>query len=220
MNYHSVAFSVLPGVPNCCGQFDEGSGWDYAAGALIEKYITEDITISLALSFDRIGGRLAETERTWISADDQLEPAEINHTIDTYITSLSLTPAVNYNPFRDFWISGGIFAGWPAEAQFKQKETLIKPATWGTFENGSRIRNLREGSIEDISPLLFAFAFSAMYELPLNRKETSFITPHLTASLPISSALKSESWNIFRIQAGVYIKFSTYDKDDTPLRPH
>ncbi|MFP4528149.1 MAG: hypothetical protein ACLFQX_06340 [Candidatus Kapaibacterium sp.] len=219
LNLHSVGFSELPGVPNCCNQFNHGRGWDFSVGGIFEKRISDRSTISLSLAYERIDAELSEIEIAWISIDDELARAEIKHTIDANFASISLSSAYNHNIFNALWLSGGMSVAFLTNASFRQQEELIRPVNRGTFENGRRIRNEREGAIGHSSNLLLFMDLGVQFELPLNRRGTTTISPRLTASLPLNSAISGEKWNIFRIQAGVYIKFSTYDEIDTPLSP-
>ena len=66
INMHTANFQKLPGVPNCCPRFEEGSGTGLSFGLLYELPLAELFALQLRAGYQSLSGELSAAEPTTV----------------------------------------------------------------------------------------------------------------------------------------------------------
>ena len=216
--YHSE-FSQLPNVPNCCPQFTNGEGSGFGAGLYYEMPFTPRLSLQFRLAYLSLAGDFSEIEYEQIIYNDELTDANIRHDLNIDLSTLSLGLYFRYKFFEGLSFLGGINGGYPIQKGFSQQEVLVQPKDYGTFENGSRIRNVQEGDIEDITSLLILAEIGLSYDVPLNKRQSFYLVPEMFYSFGINDVISAEKWLVSSFRVGLSVRYSTSFDFATPLTP-
>ncbi len=218
-NMHETAFSQLPNVPNCCPEFSSGTGNGFSIGLFYEIPLFDDLSGQIRTAFNSLNGNLSQIENEFIIYNDELETADIEHILNTEISTISLALYGRYLIFDKLSIIGGITSAIPVITKYSQKEVLVKPANYGVFENGTRTRNSSEGDIEGVSSFLLFVDFGISYDIPLNLKRSFYLSPEILYSLCLTDILEEEKWKINSFRIGLSFRYSFSYELASPLAP-
>ncbi len=217
---HITDFSALPGVPNCCPKFTGGTGTGFAAGVLIQYRFHGYNNFFLRAGYQQISGDLSATEPEWVIVDDKLTPALIEHNISTEFAMPFIEPMYKYNTIIGLSFSIGISLSYLVSTSYSQNEVLIEPVEHGTFENGSRIRNVHSGTLNGTSTFLAAADLATEYEINLDKHKLYVLTPRFAFNYGLNSLFKDEKWRITFFSFGISLKFNPYSDLSNPLEPY
>lgn len=218
LNSYTTDFKELPGVPNCCPQFQNGNGIGYSFGLLYRQPVYTNIDVSLRLGYFSLNGKLSANEYEYIIIDT-LKIAEIEHSLTGELGLLGIEPAIYFRLYENFFIFLGTNIGILLPKKFEQKEELIEPANYGTFENGLRTRNEQAGTIQKTSTVLMFLSAGFSYDIPLNSRRTLYLAPEVIFSFGLNSVLQDRTWKITFIRGGLSLKYSPKPALATPLIP-
>lgn len=223
-NFHTAGFTQLPGYPSCCPEYEFADGIGASFGILADFPLNEVLTNSgfeLRLSFDALDTEFNEMENNVGNVavidpnnpdNTQIVDADINHRINTQLSTFSLEPTFRYS-IDNLNLYGGFKFGIPILSGFNQSETLVRPE-FVVFDNGMLQRNLQSADeIPDINGFLAFISLGAGYELPLSEK--FFIMPEARFFLPLND-VNSTNWNANHIRFSSAFKY--YFKKD-PVKP-
>ncbi len=214
LNFHSAEFYKLDGIPNCCQGFENGDGLGFNAGILIDYRIAEKLFLAGRLGFMTLDGELIQEETTEIHTPEGPEQGIFEHRLTGKFFNLGFEPAVMYNPFGSFYVSGGMRFGINMTSDFDQIEEITKPEKYGTFmdendnDTHSRTRNDISGEIPNAISFQMALQGGVSYELPLNRANTLRLVPELQYYLPLGELVSDTKWKVQSLRAGVAIKYA------------
>lgn len=214
INMHNPDFNKLPDVPNCCPNFDAGSGTGFALGVLYEQPIAVKLLGGIRVGYSLLNGELAKTEPTMMFANGQIINGEFEHTIDASISNIGLDAYLSYALMKRLFVSGGLRLGFSMSGDFDQVETITNPEHGATFidDNGndtrSRTRNEYSGEIPGAAGShLFAFA-GLSYELPLNKDGTLLLAPEALFYYGLSDLADDVDWTVNTLNIGLSLKYS------------
>ena len=205
LNTHSADFRALPGVPNCCPQFADGSGTGLAFGLLYEFPFTRQWWFEMRAGYSQRDAQLSREEN--IGNAEELSgntsvPAFSDHTLDATLNYIGLEPTAEYRGFGPVSVNAGIVLGFWMTAEYDQIETLTRPSDV-TFLDGSRERNASAGEIPESESMYMGAVLGAGYDLPVG--ERMFLTPELRLHLPLND-VASVAWQAQAIQLGASFK--------------
>jgi outer membrane protein OmpA-like peptidoglycan-associated protein len=211
-NFHSAGFSNLPGVPNCCPQFESGSGSGPAFGVLFESPLNDKVMIGFRAGYFNRSGLLEKEQQTVISVDQVDQEGYFTHTIDANLTTLSFEPLVSYRVSNHFFVHVGAQAGFFLSASYEQKEEITQPTDRGVFrENGQRTRNEKQGDLPDAAPIQMGLSAGISYEMPLNKERTMLLAPELFFNYGFTDQVQDRDWKVASLRAGVAVKFTPFE---------
>ncbi|MDQ1264957.1 MAG: hypothetical protein QG635_107 [Bacteroidota bacterium] len=214
-NLHTANFSALPGYLSCCPRFETGTGFGYNFGILTIIPLAESWELGLRLGYADLSGKLTRTEdipAVYNPQTKQSVAGEFEHTVDSKIASVGLTPLLSYRMSDQFRLHAGFRAGYIMTKTFSQKEEITNPG-FGTFiDNGvdtkSRIRNKYDDlDIPEASSIDAALVLGASYDLPLNDACTWFLSPEAFFTFGITSVGK-DPWTINTLNGGFALKYA------------
>jgi outer membrane protein OmpA-like peptidoglycan-associated protein len=208
LNEHFTAFKYLPGVPSCSPEFTHGSGFGGAFGIAANIPLSGNFSFGVRGVYSINSATLKASEATAISVGGVGTPATIDHSIAATLGLINLEPTINYTLFGQLHCFAGVGVGYLLQKQFAQKEVLSQPTDFGAFENGSRTRNVVQGTLPDAASILGSIVGGITYELPLNASGTLHALPELGWSQFVTPLVKGLPWNMAALSAGVSIMYT------------
>lgn len=207
LNLHNGNFNQLPGVPNCCNNFNSGTGLGLTLGALVEYPFTYDIFAQGRLGFNTLSGVFREKEATNIIVDGVSVPGIFEHELESSISNIEIQILATYRAVSELYFNGGLKVGYILAKSFNQSEILIEPKDRGTFLDGTRIRNQYSGDIPEANNTFLGLTLGAHYSLPLNKRKSYYLQPEIYYSYYPTKVVKDLSWNIQTLRAGISVKY-------------
>ncbi|MBL7997261.1 MAG: OmpA family protein [Candidatus Kapabacteria bacterium] len=221
-NIHSPDFKQLPNVPNCCPQFESGSGTGYAVGALYEHPLTKLISLGIRATLMDQRASLLASERTKMFSTILNAPVDksFEHRIDTRLTTIGIEPMMNINPAGGLRFHAGMRLAYMSDIQYSQRESIIEDG-YVFLDNQLRTRNELSGTLSATNALQTAVLLGASIEFPLNRVRTVMLAPELFYHIGVSNLAPDISWRANAIRLGIALKFADppVPAGNTPLIP-
>ena len=216
---YQLDFNQLPGVPNCCPNFDHGEGVGINADLFLEYRLFAYNQIRFKAGLTLLSAFISKIEPEWVIVNEKLYPASISHEIISAFPMITSELVYKYGTPVGLYFFAGFSIGYIMNSNFEQKEILVKPENEGTFENGLRTRNYAKGEIEDASSFLFSPLVGAEFDLPLDEFSTYVLTPSFAFYLGLNSILKSEEWNVMYFSIGLSFRYNPFIELSSPLEP-
>jgi outer membrane protein OmpA-like peptidoglycan-associated protein len=213
LNMHSADFRALPGIPNCCTNFQEGDGLGLSMGALFEMDMTSHLFLAARLGYTDISGELRRYDQTTVIIDNAFEDGEFTHTINSSIQAVTARILAGYRIIPNLSFYSGFGVGNVINATFDQVETLSKPSDKGTFvdeqgfDTGSRTRNEFSGDIPELNSIRLFLSTGIGYELPLNSDNSIRLMPEVNFDFAFSNVVNGIDWSINELKGGIALKY-------------
>lgn len=210
-NFHNAGFRGLPGIPNCCSNFETGNGSGFEYGVSAQFFINPLWSFGARASLSNLHGEFIKRDEFPVILKGELNNGIIENQIDVSNNIVSFFPFISYNiePIsKNFFSYLGVKLALPVSATFSQYEKLISPET-GTFTDGTRIRNVHSGELPEKSSLLYALTVGISYELPLTKTGYLHLSPELYYTYWLLSPVKDISWNVSQLNFGLAFKYRT-----------
>lgn len=212
---HGASFQQLPGIANCCPEFQSTTGSGLFLGLTYQTPLSTSLSLHLRAHYGMFGVGFDETETQPVAGPNGvLETATIRHTLDADFNQISIEPLLGYHLTPDLQLLGGLTAGFLVSSTFEQKETIEQPST-ATFSNGLRTRNQTLGDIPDASSLALGITIGATYDLALNADRTVFLSPEVLFTFSPLAVASGVSWNAHQLRAGLALSFIPPRDEDT-----
>lgn len=219
LNLHSAGFSALPGVPNCCPEYESGFGIGPTLGLLFETPLSSQLMLSLRGGYSVAGATLARDEETTVEQDGEAVPMTIEHTLESSLANIGLEPLIGLRLGNGLMLMGGTRVGYGLGADYAQMEKISDETLRGTFENGQRSRHESEGEIPGASAIQASLLAGASYEMPLNPEGTLLAVPELFFSYGITPVSGDVTWNAHALRGGIAVKYSPRKHPGPPPMP-
>lgn len=216
---HFSDFSQLPDLPSCCPKYTNANGSGFEFGLIYQEFLTKNISIAPSFGFIKTDGLFKSIEEKNIILENKPEIAEIEHSLLINLYFIYLETSIIYKLFENLNFMTAISLDYVAEANFEQKELLIKPENRGTFENGQRTRNEISGKISGVNKFNFFLKAGIHYELPLNKTKSITLLPGATISAGLNNLFPENKWGIIHLSIGFTILFNNYLDYSTPIEP-
>jgi outer membrane protein OmpA-like peptidoglycan-associated protein len=221
-NSHTADFYKLRGIPNCCPNFESGSGIGFNFGALVEYKLTKNWWLGGRAGVMSLNGKLTKEETTTILLENGPALGVFEHNMTGKFLNLALEPAIIYKLFGNLLVSIGARLGLNLTKDFEQVEKLTKPEGVGTFldslgnDTHKRTRNEYSGEIPDANAFQMSLLGSLSYELPLNAKGNLVLAPEISYYFPITELVQNTRWKVSNIKAGIALKYVPIPKPPRP----
>ena len=230
LNTHNANFKEIQGYPNCCLQFENGTGLGYAIGGLLQIPLNNSLSAGLRLGIHNPSGTLLSNENIGFQFirnpnapfDTIGAPITVEHSIVANLLQIHIQPSLLYQISNSLFLSASLGAYYVVNANFEQKETLISPSN-ATFLDGKKMRNEANGIIPEYSQILLSGDIGMSYDIPISKH--MFISPYISYHLPFIS-LSTLDWKVNTLQLGLsfkngivptkeklYIKDTIYQRD-------
>lgn len=216
---HDAAFSSLPGVPNCCSEFEEGSGSGLTIGGLLELPLGDGFGFGIRGAYTASSARLLGLEQSTVMVDGKGVPAVFEHRIDARIASIGLEPSLLYRVYGGTMLHLGTRIAMVTTGTFAQQEQILEPFDVGSYQNGSRIRNEYSGEIPEGSTMEASLVAGISRDFPMGMGGRMRIAPEIFYTHSLTSIATGLSWNASALRVGVALKVGPRAPADAPPPP-
>ena len=216
LNMHSADFQKLPGVPNCCPQFESGFGTGLSLGLLYELPVHNNLFLSLRAGYSILGAELLDEEGTTVIQNGIVNSDGLfEHTIDATLNAVDANLMLGWEAIDNLKVLAGVGMSFLMTKDYEQAEKISGDI--GTFwEEGigdthQRIRNESQGEIPDAASSLLFANIGVSYDLPMNNNSTLFLVPEIFYTLGISSVVDfgdDKYWKANKLSIGLSLKYS------------
>lgn len=213
LNMHLADFRALPGIPNCCTNFQEGDGLGLSMGALFEMDMTSHLFLAGRVGYSDLSGELIRKDQTTVILNNAFEDGEFTHTINSSIQAVTARILAGYRIIPNLSFYAGFGVGNVINATYDQVETLSKPSDKGTFvddkgfDTGSRTRNESAGDIPELNSMRLFLSTGVGYELPLNSDNSIRLMPEVNFDFAFSNVVNGINWSINELKGGIALKY-------------
>ncbi|ROL58230.1 hypothetical protein D9V84_00405 [Bacteroidetes/Chlorobi group bacterium Naka2016] len=208
LNDHNPDFAKLPGIPNCCKGFTNGTGMGFSAGFLIETPLPHSLYAGLRATGTSLDGWLKEKEHTFIREGNNIIDGTFEHNLKANIITVGFEPYIRFNPFLGFSVYFGGRLAFPLVKKFEQWEQIVEPADRGVFvDTQSRIRNKYSGDIPRAKPVQTDLHFGISFDFPMNKHKSFILSPFVSYHIGMSDVADSVKWTINSLRLGLSIKY-------------
>ncbi len=213
INTHSADFYKLKGIPNCCPQFEIGTGLGFDLGILYERKLSEVFWFGGRLGITTLDGELIREEETTIILDSGFTDGIFEHKLSGDFLNIGVEPSIIFNPFGELLISFGARLGANINQKYDQIEKIVSPKGVGTFidstgnDSHSRKRNEFSGDIPNSAPFQIGLIGGVSYELPLNSQGSFILAPEVTYYFPLVELVENTNWKVNSLRGGIAIKY-------------
>ncbi len=223
INIYNASFPALDSVPSCCVNYLSGNGISLNLGAFWSQNLSHSLFLDSRISYLGLSGDFYSYEikpvSVLINNKEEIIDAKIQHNISARIGSTNLDLNLKYFITNSISIFSGVGLSYIIINEFNQKESLIQPSDYGSFENKRRTRNEYNGEILNTNKLLFRSNFGISYDFYLNKNKSLIITPEFSFNLGLNSYLQSNKWIINNFRLGFAIVFAPRELDESPIYP-
>jgi outer membrane protein OmpA-like peptidoglycan-associated protein len=219
-NMHFPSFSDLPGVPNCCPQFQNGEGFGLNFGIVYEHRFDDKFSFLTKAAYFDDSGLLTRIENEVLSVDFQPYDGKFEHSIDASLSSIAVKPMLGYylidsykNKDYNFLSSLALFAGFRlgflTTKDYSQKEQVIEPSDRGRFiDTDSQIRNESSGELPNANGINFAIATAIRSEFPLNQQKNFSLFFELGYDHQLTNIVDDRDWTKSSILANIGVIYT------------
>ncbi len=207
-NTHSADFSSLPGIPNCCPQFEAGYGSGFYGGLFYRLPFSVALSVAIGLAYTDHSADLVYRERELLRVGNESYLGTIEHLVEASIAAIGIESLLRYRLTAGFFVKAGFLLGAMVHHDFYQKEEIIDPPDRGMFLlEQSRIRNELAGEIEGTSTLQFNLLAGLGYAFFVDESQSFSFEPELLYSLGLTDALQDDEWKMNGWHAGVRLGY-------------
>jgi hypothetical protein len=147
-------------------------------------------------------------EKEVINVNGNIYNGEFKHNLDIDYFSYNLGLFYPYLLEENIFISLGCDIINLTDINYNQKEEITLPFDRGVFQDTqTRTRNEFSGKLNNINNIQFQFNSSIEYLLPLNRKKSLFLAPHVVLTYRFSELIKQSDWTKFGYGIGLSLRF-------------
>lgn len=220
LNVHQADFKSLPGVPNCCPTFGNENGFGFGGGFFYDIALGTNSFFELKADVQSNGLTLKAQEKTSMIAGSESLDGVFEHTMKSTLWSGNLGMLYGFSLAPSFQLLIGAYGGYRVKHTFEQKETIIEPATRGTFiENGLRVRNEYAGDIPETQKIIAGPSLGVRLLFPMNSSGSLFLSPQLFAGANIMTVVKSTDWRDHWLMGGLGLVFRSTPEEELPEVP-
>jgi OOP family OmpA-OmpF porin len=229
-NIHSASFGSLPGIPNCCSEFDNATGVGLSIGLLSDfqtNNIIEYSGFDIRLSYDMLDAEfnVADLNNGNVvnpnlidqtnPQNTNIEDVDITHNLVTAISIISLEPTFRYSPWYDLNLHLGFKFGIPITSSFNQNSVITSPDYVVFKDTEGFRRNVANGDeIPEINGFQSFLALGVGYEFPLAKK--LYIVPEIKYFLALND-VNIDDWKPNHARFGVAFKYYSIPSKEKPV---
>jgi outer membrane protein OmpA-like peptidoglycan-associated protein len=218
--WHNPDFKRMPGVPNCCPQFNkEESGNGYYFGVAYELPLKNDFYIGLRTSYDYFDGDFQVDEPTTVRIGNEAVNGFYTHYMSTKFSMINFEPYLKYKISGDFNLFGGGFIAPYISKEYSQYEKIKSPKNGVFTGTGTNIRNKTSGDIVTSSSAVYTgLNIGISYDLPLNSDKSLILSPEIYYNFGLTDLIDSGSWKANNLKFGFSIAYSPRPKEIIPVK--
>lgn len=211
---HSMNFTELPGLPNCCEPYTSGSGTslgiDIGAELITNIDLFSDkVRFGLWLGAQALPSTLTQNETVGNIIDGStVTDGVVQHKLSLSYVGLTLQPGVvlPLPGIRNLYLMVGGIGMLPMSTNVEQQQVLESPSDQRyTFENGMRVRAQSSSELPSATSPMFWVVGGVRYSIELS--EQFQLSPMVRYQQSLSSLTGATAWDVSAIQGGVALQY-------------
>ncbi len=210
INFHTADFRALPGVPNCCPNYERGTGGGVALGALYEIAVSNKFWVTVRGGYSVLDATLIREEfvpAIRLSDGHYFADAAIEHRIKAQLSTIGIEPLITFNPIGGLRFHTGVEVASLSAINYDQIEEMTVEGL--VFkENMRRTRNEFSGEMPNRNKIQAALVFGTSIELPINKNRSMFIVPEAMFHIGFSNLTQDVSWKANSFRIGLALKYA------------
>lgn|GEM_PF-2139269 len=214
-DFHRSDFQMLPGVPNCCADFNGGSGGGFSLGFLFEYPVSDRWWLGGRLSYEHVAAEFIEREPTTFIVNGKATDAAFEHRLDGRYGVVTLAPTAGFvvadNLFDVMALvaHAGFGLGITSTSSYNQSETIVEPGGIGVYTTtGTEFRNEYSGEIPEATSFAADLRIGLSFDVPINRSSTLLLSPEIWYSFGMTPVASSVDWYVHALRGGLALRFS------------
>ncbi len=213
----------LPGVPSCCPEYRTGSGSSLSLRLESSINLGQNLRFTGSIGYAIVRGTFETIEEKYLDNGLGGEIGEILHAIRLKTGELAITPAIEYSPLKNLWVSFGPALHLATNGSYEQEERLLTPENI-TFENRRRTRLERNGALPEQSVVRFGIRSLLRYELPLDSLGSFTLAPTVGYDSDLTEGIAETGWKRRGLQIGLGLRMQRSSTEvvsiDTVITSH
>lgn len=212
-NYHNSDFGSLPGVPNCCPAFIDGTGSGFSLGIFYFHKFSDLLFSQLKLGYITLDAKFKSVEKIIVSLNGAGVDGEFEHRLDISLGMGLLEHLLTFK-LKNLYLSAGITGGVTIVRDYSQVEVITKPDGLVTFldedgnNTGKFTRNEKSGQIQSITSFNAFFTTGVSYSLPLNQDFSLSLVPEVYYSYALTNVVKGRDWSANALRVGLSVIYN------------
>lgn len=196
-NMPDARFRQLGSFPSCCPEFTSGSGAGGQFGGWLERPIAGRVSMigRLMLSWDNVS--FTDDESSFVADlrdTPRVVPALFRHQLQSSHAAIAIEPLVAFTLFDRTSLVFGPRIALAVSSTFRQTETLVEPADFGSFAGTGRVWIDNSGDIPS-TPVVAAWLTSGLRTtFDLRTDKTLTLSPELTYSYALNDVSRGADW--------------------------
>lgn len=206
INMPDAGFRQLGSFPSCCPEFTSGTGTGGQFGGWLERRIAHRVSIvgRLMLSWDNVS--FTDDESSFVADlrdTPRVVPALFRHQLQSSHAAITIEPLVAFTLFDRTSLVFGPRVALGVSSRFRQTETLVEPADFGSFVGSGRVWIDNSGDIPS-TPAVAAWLTSGLRTtFNLRSDESLTLTPELTYSYALNDVSQGADWKPHALRLSV-----------------
>lgn len=194
-----------PGPPN----FGNTLSYAWWGGVGVDLPLASTLSLGFLANAQQHNIVLTTIEQTRVGTSvGTSADARIRHSYDVRLLSTGLDMLLAWRPFEGAGLSicAGARGAWLLDRRVFQREELLEPGFGGFTPQGDRVRNVRQGDIQNVRQIQ-AHALGALrYDIaaPLEGAWL-LISPEVQVGYPLTRFTSTEAWQMAFLRAGLSI---------------
>ena len=208
LNTPDAKFRQLGSFPSCCPEFTQGSGLGGQLGGWLERPLGADISFigRMMLSWDEV--RFTDDEPSFVADlrdTPRVVPALFRHELTSRHAALVLEPMMSVKLFGRTSAIIGPRLSLALSETFRQTETLVEPADFGSFVGAGRVWIDNSGDIPQTPLVSSAITGGIRTTFDLRADGSVFLSPELTFSYALVDVSHGAAWKAHAIRLSASI---------------
>ncbi len=214
--FHDADFRALPGVPNCCPNFTNGSGGGFELWLFGELPLEQSLRLGARVGFSRHSASFTVAEQVPVIIGDKAGEVTFIHSLEASMSRIGIEPYIGFR-LGGLGAVAGFRVGTTAAPAYEQRET-VSP---GNFSDGRNVRNQFSGTLQKAASLFFDLSAGLNYSIPLNMRRTVFLVPEIRLNYGLTPIVENYSWSANLVTAGLSVRLEPEAKRPVAIElPH
>lgn len=222
INVPDARFRQLGSFPSCCPEFTNGSGLGGQFGGWVERRIADRVSIigRLLLSWDKVS--FTDDESSFVADlrdTPRVVPAVFRHQLQSSHSAIAIEPLVAFTLFDRTSLVFGPRVALGVSSTFRQTETLVEPADFGSFVGTGRVWIDNSGDIPSTQVVAAWITSGLRTTFNLRSDESLTLSPELTYAYALNDVSQGAHWKPHALRLSVSLGWHGADRPKDTLVP-